>query len=161
MRWKLLQPLVGGPGLSDLPPDELFGWEVLLEKARPGPSNAVRGRSKKHRHNEIALRVGIIGASATRQTLVKEHSREMDAWKLADPEATSDIHHSPDYAFVDASGRATLVDFSVTRPVTKQRNCIIPHDNHLDEAEKRKRTSHWRHVREQFGGLATFEPHTA
>ena len=159
LRWKLLQPLVGGPGIGDLPPDELFGWEVLLEKARPGPSNAVRGPSKKHRHNEIASRVGIIGANAMKQTLIKEHSREMDAWKLADPEAANDIHHSPDYAFVDAFGKATLVDFSVTRPITKQRDCIIPHDNHLDEAEKRKRTSHWRHVREQFGGLASFEPH--
>ena len=36
IRWKLLQPLVGGPGLSDLPPDELFGWAVLLDPSRPG-----------------------------------------------------------------------------------------------------------------------------
>jgi len=83
----------------------------------------------------------------------------MDAWKLADTEAANDIHHSPDYAFVDATGRATLADFSVTRLITKQRDHIISHDNHLKEAEKRMRSSHWRHVREQFGNVATFEPH--
>ena len=101
LRWKLLQPLVGGPGLDDLPPDELFGWEVLLDKARPGPGATVRGPSKKHRHNELALRVGLIGAAATRQTLIKEHTMEMDAWKIADPIAQRDIHHSPDYVLVD------------------------------------------------------------
>jgi len=160
LRWKLLQPLVGGPGLDDLPPDELFGWEALLNGARPGSGMLVRGPSKKHRHNELSLRIGLIGAAATRQTLIKEHTREMDAWKIADPIAQSDIHHSPDYVLVDGhTGHATLFDFSVTRQLTTERGRIAPQESHLKAAEKRKRTSHWRFVSEQLGGLATFEPH--
>ena len=50
IRWKLLEPLVGGPGLRDLPPDELFGWAVLLDPRRPGPpGTGLAGPSKKHR----------------------------------------------------------------------------------------------------------------
>ena len=79
--------------MSDLPPDELFGWAVLLDQRRPGPPGAkLVGPSKKHRHNDVAYRIGLLGAAATRQTLVTEHSRAMDAWKLADPEAMTDIH---------------------------------------------------------------------
>ena len=164
IRWKLLQPLVGGPGVSDLPPDELFGWAVLLDPKRPGPPGAkLAGPSKKHRHNDVVKIIGRIGAAATRQSLVTEHSRAMDVWKLADPEATADIHHSPDFALVDAQGRATLFDFTQPRPITRVNGrmvnyCDLEQGAYLKVAEKKKRESHWRFVRHQFAGLATFMP---
>ena len=110
--------------MDDLPPDELFGWEVLLDKARPGPGATVRGPSKKHRHNELALRVGLIGAAATRQTLIKEHTMEMDAWKIADPIAQRDIHHSPDYV---------LVDGHTTPGMQRFWSHVLPHAQKLGE----------------------------
>jgi len=164
IRWKLLQPLVGGPGLSDLPPDELFGWAVLLDPRRPGPPGAgLAGPSKKHRHNDVVNRIGRIGAAATRQSLVTEHSRAMDSWKLADPEATTDIHHSPDFVLVDPQGRATLFDFTQPRPITRVNGrmvnyCDLEHGAYLKVAEKKKRESHWRFVRHQFAGMASFVP---
>ena len=165
IRWKLLQPLVGGPGLSDLPPDELFGWAVLLDPSRPGPpGTGLAGPSKKHRHNDVVNRIGRIGSEATRQSLVTEHSRAMDAWKLADPEATTDTHHSPDFVLVDAQGRATLFDFTQPRPITRNGTgrmvnyCELEQGAYLKVAEKKKRESHWRFVQHQFAGMARFVP---
>jgi len=44
----------------------------------------------------------------------------MDAWKIADPIAQSDIHHSPDYVLVDGhTGHGTMFDFSVVETPTR------------------------------------------
>ena len=87
----------------------------------------------------------------------------MDNWKLADPESATDIHHSPDFALVDAQGRATLFDFTQPRPITRDsvrmvNYCDSEQSAYLKVAEKKKRESHWRFVRRQFAGMARFVP---